>query len=176
MLGRHDELDLSGTQPSSSSFVHLRSRFEPFLLTILIKPTIAAGRHLARQHHCGLAPALTPRAFTMTKPSDDDDDDDDEGRERPDGSQGPPRRRRAHHGQHHGPALRASTTGQHHGPALRASTTGQHHGPALRASTTGQHNGPARRACTAGQHHRPARPQRRLFMVAGPSSRYKSRC
>ena len=63
----------------------------------------------------------------------------------------------------------------HHGDDghTTASTMGQHYGPALRASTTGQHNGPARRACTAGEHHRPARPQRRLFMVAGPSSRYK---
>jgi hypothetical protein len=155
MLGRHDELDLSGTQPSSSSSFHLRSRFEPFLLTMLIKPTIAAGRHLARQHHCaGLAPALTPRTFTMTKPSDDDDDDDgddddDEGREgkarwitRPTtATTGTPR-----------PAPWATITGQHYGPARRASTTGQHDGPARRASTTGQLDGPAPLASTTGQH------------------------
>ena len=138
MLGRHDELDLSGTQPSSSSSFHLRSRFEPFLLTMLIKPTIAAGRHLARQHHCaGLAPALTPRTFTMTKPSYDDDDDDDGDDDDDEGRVGG--KGQVDHKAHHGDDghTTASTMGHHYGPALRASTTGQHDGPARRASTTG---------------------------------------
>ena len=97
---------------------------------MLIKPTFAANI-LQGSATAGLAPALTPRTFTMTKPSDDDDDDDDddgdddddEGREgkarwitRPTtATTGTPR-----------PAPWATITGQHYGPARRASTTGQH--------------------------------------------------